>query len=164
MSLTRKYKFFWKARDFESQWHPSQFISNDDENIREYSNAEQYMMAQKALLFGDIRIFNLILKTTEPRVIKNLGRQVKNFDNKVWDKHKYDIVVKCNQYKFSQNPSLQKLLIDTGNLILVEASPFDKVWGIGFDAETALDNIDKWGENLLGKALMEVRSKLKQST
>jgi ribA/ribD-fused uncharacterized protein len=120
------------------------------------------MMAGKARLFGDVETEAKIMKTTDPRTIKKLGRAVKNFDEKKWNEHKYKIVLAGNIFKFSQNPELKKWLLDTGNKTIVEASPYDKIWGIGYGAKNAMDNMDKWGLNLLGKAVQEVRDLLLQ--
>ena len=99
-----------------------------------------------------------------PAKYKKLGRKVRNFDSKVWDEKKYDIVVEGNKAKFSQNPELMEFLLSTGDAILVEASPYDKIWGIGLDIETAKEgSVEDWkGENLLGCALMEARDWLKE--
>jgi ribA/ribD-fused uncharacterized protein len=118
------------------------------------------MMAQKALLFGDTESFKKILESTNAREMKQLGQKVRNFDQQTWDQHKYDIVKRGNLLKFGQNAEILKNLKETGTKILVEASPFDRIWGIGFTEKEAIANIHKWGQNLLGKALMDVRSEL----
>jgi ribA/ribD-fused uncharacterized protein len=99
-----------------------------------------------------------------PKTIKALGRQVINFDEKEWDKVKYKIVLNGNYYKFSQNVDMLEALRSTGNKVLVEASPYDKVWGVGLDENNEkIYNPSYWkGENLLGFALMEVRDELKK--
>ena len=128
----------------------------------EYSCCEQYMMAQKALLFGDQETHDKIMKTRIPRIMKQLGREVKNFDAAVWDAHAEDIVYKANFAKFSEEP-LKTHLLDTDNLDIAEASPYDLVWGIGIDAKNpdALDK-SKWrGQNKLGNILMRVREALR---
>ncbi len=142
-----------------SQWYPCQMT--DDAGIN-YSSAEQYMMAQKALLFNDIYHYEKILNTTSPKTAKNLGRKVKDYDQKVWDNNKYQIVLQGNRYKFSQNEDLKKILLETGSKILAEASPYDSIWGIGFKESQALENQEKWGLNLLGKVLMDVRLELSE--
>lgn len=143
-----------------SQWFNCKFVVDG----QEYHTAEQYMMMQKARLFGDDEIFNAIFFANSPREYKALGRKIKNFDDKVWNEHKYDIVVSGNKAKFSQNIDLKNFLLSTGDAILVEASPYDKIWGIGLDKETAKAGIiDDWkGQNLLGCALMDVRDFLKE--
>lgn len=138
-----------------SQWYNCTF----EVNGVQYHTAEQYMMASKARLFGDDDTLQEIMKATNPREYKALGRKIKGFNSETWDKHKYEIVVDGNKAKFSQNKGLKVLLLSTKDAILVEASPYDKIWGIGLDRETALKgSVDQWqGENLLGCALMEVR-------
>lgn len=162
-----KFLFFWghtpKRPDTVdqscmSQWFPSKFRVDDVE----YLTAEHWMMAEKARLFGDEKNLEAILKADHPGAAKKLGRQVQNFDSKVWESHCFSIVVAGNRAKFSQNPEMRGFLLRTGNKILVEASPYDKIWGIGLkgDDPKAL-RVEEWqGENLLGFALMEVRSEL----
>ena len=138
-----------------SQWYPCQF---EVDGVT-YTSAEQYMMAEKAKLFGDEEIRAEILNTDDPRMCKALGRKVKNFDKAVWDKEKEHIVRKGNTKKFLQNSALRSFLLSTGDKVLVEASPTDRVWGIGLGKNNpdALDP-QKWrGQNLLGFALMNVR-------
>ena len=124
-----------------------------------YHTAEQYMMASKALLFNDSEIYKEIMSASDPKSYKSLGRKIKGFDAAVWDSHKYNIVVEGNKAKFSQNPLLRNYLLSTGNAVLVEASPYDRIWGIGmYESQARQGSVDSWkGENLLGYALMEVR-------
>lgn len=138
-----------------SQWYPCQF---EVDGVT-YTSAEQYMMAEKAKLFGDEVIRAEILNTSDPRTCKALGRKVKNFDKAVWDKKKEDIVRNGNFEKFMQNDALRNFLLSTGDKVLVEASPTDLVWGIGLGKNNpdALDPVKWRGENLLGFALMTVR-------
>ena len=138
-----------------SQWYPCQF---EVDGVT-YTSAEQYMMAEKAKLFGDEEIRNEILSTDDPRKCKALGRKVKNFDKTVWDKEKRSIVGRGNTRKFLQNSALRDFLLSTDDKVLVEASPRDRIWGIGLGKNNpdALEP-SKWrGENLLGFALMSVR-------
>ncbi len=132
----------------------------------QYHTTEQYMMASKALLFGDNEVYQKIMEANNPHDYKKLGRKVRNFEPEPWDSKKSEIVVEGNKAKFSQNPDLKKFLLSTGDAILVEASPYDKIWGIGLDRETAMKgSVEQWqGENLLGCALMEVRDWLREST
>ena len=160
-----KYYFFYghqpdQKGNFLSQWYQCQFI----ENGIHYTSAEQYMMAHKALLFKDDKIFGQIMALADPRYIKSLGRRVANYDDDIWNEHKYEIVIQGNRLKFRQNPSLLKKLLATKKHILVEASPSDKIWGIGLDKEHAKKiSSREWpGQNLLGKALMEVRAELRK--
>lgn len=160
-----KFIFFWKpnANTIDEsclgQWQPSPFNIDGDK----YSCAEQYMMAQKAYLFDDEEIEKEIMNTSDPKLMKALGRKVRHFDPEVWDKAKYSIVLNGNYYKFAQNKEMRDFLLSTGDKILVEASPLDTIWGIGLgkDNEKA-QNIASWrGKNLLGFALMEVRDALR---
>lgn len=153
------YEFFYGG--IYSQFFPCIFL----EDGIQYTCAEQYMMAKKALLFNDMDSYNEILSLANPYKIKALGRRVKNFDQKIWDEYKEDIVFKGNLLKFSQNQELCKELLATENKEIVEASPTDIIWGIGL-AETDPDIYDKskWkGTNLLGKAIMKVRDVLKDT-
>lgn len=150
----KEYYFFWKGP--LSQWTNSEFI--DDEGIT-YNTAEQYMMYQKAKLFGDVEIMREILNTTSPREQQKLGRLVNNFDQNIWNENAISIVTKGNIYKFSQNKHLRDLLIETKDKFLVEASPIDKVWGIGLAEDNPLivDESNWQGTNWLGICLMNTR-------
>ena len=162
-----EFLFFWghKSKNNKvtksclSQWWPCTFKSN---NI-EYNCAEQYMMSEKAKFFKDEETYQLIMKESSPNKIKQLGRLVKNFNYEEWKKNKVNIVVQGNILKFSQNEELKKFLIETGDKILVEASPYDRIWGIGLNENNPdAKNPFKWkGENLLGFSLMEVRDIIK---
>ena len=165
-----KFLFFWghqSAKDGSvtqscfSQWWVAPFIINGVA----YRTAEHWMMAEKARLFNDNDVAQKVLKIPSPAEAKKLGRLVKNFNPAIWDKSKVEIVVKGNEQKFLQHQSLKEFLLNTGNKILVEASPVDNIWGIGLAADNkAVNNPLLWrGENLLGFALMEVRDKLKNN-
>lgn len=149
---------FWGG--YMSQW--AYFDFKDEDNIL-YKSAEQYMMYRKALTFLDTEMSTAILKESHPEKIKAMGRKVANFDDNIWDEHKYDIVFSGNLLKFRQNERIKKLLIDTGGCIIVEASHYDKIWGVGIrQDDDAIYDQKKWkGENLLGKVLMGVREKIK---
>jgi len=124
------------------------------------------MMAAKAELFGDGEIRAQILESRDPKQIKALGRKVRNFDQTLWDRAKYSIVLNGNWCKFSQNRALRDFLLSTGDSVLAEASPFDGIWGIRLPAASpeARDPLKWRGENLLGFALMEVRDELRRVT
>src|SRR5262245_43698308 len=121
--------FFWNG--WPAQWHPSPFVLG---GVR-YSCCEQYMMAEKARLFGDQETLSKILAAETPREQKALGRQVKPFDEQRWNSVCREIVYQGNLAKFTQNEDLLALLLATGEKTLVEASPTDKIWGIGLDAK-----------------------------
>lgn len=129
-----------------------------------YSSAEQYMMACKARLFRDNDIEKKIMNSNDPKEIKDLGRKVNNFDITIWDKNKYQFVVRGNYCKFAQNLKLREFLLSTSDIILVEASPYDDVWGIGMaEGDEGIDDPCNWkGTNYLGYALMEVRENIRQ--
>ena len=121
------------------------------------------MMARKARLFNDEEAARKIIATREPNHVKAIGRTVKNFDETIWEKHRFKIVVEGNLAKFQQYPELAQYLLKTGDRILVEASPSDHIWGIGMAKDNPhVEQPKSWkGLNLLGFALMEVREKLK---
>ena len=128
-----------------------------------YPTAEHCMMAEKARLFKDIEVEKEILEAKSPAEAKNLGRKVANLDEKIWNKHRFEIVCKGNFHKFSQHEDLKRFLLNTGDRIIVEYSPVDTIWGNGHskDHPNAF-NAEKWrGLNLLGFALMIVRDELK---
>ena len=127
------------------------------ENGVKFNCAEQYMMAHKALLFGDDKIYQKIMETSLPGKMKFLGRLVKNFDPVVWKKERYKIVYRVNLHKFEHNEDILKILKNTENSIIAEASPYDKIWGIGVKKSKNLTKNDWDGLNLLGEVLMEVR-------
>lgn len=165
--LTRSdFVFFWGHQNRQegqgkaclSQWYLCPFIVDDVY----YNCAEQYMMAEKARIFGDNEMRNQILSTYSQMEMKKLGRKVQGYDDEVWRAKRAEVVQKGNIAKFSQNAELEKFLIGTGSKILVEASPKDNIWGIGLE-ESSPDATEphKWlGENLLGFTLMEVRDLL----
>ena len=157
MKETLTHIYFWGS--IYSQWAKCSF---KDESNRIFSTAEQFMMYHKALLFGDTATAEAILKTNDPKKQKALGRLVKGFNEDLWNSNKFNIVVKGNLLKFSQSENLKKQLLSTENKVLVEGSPYDTVWGVGlkYDDPKILDEKNWQGENLLGKALMEVRKTL----
>ncbi|MVT09628.1 NADAR family protein [Chitinophaga tropicalis] len=162
------YTFFWGhtvtpgivTKSCFSQWWTSAFTVNN----KTYPTAEHWMMAEKARLFNDTAIEEKILQAPSPARAKQLGREVKNFDPAKWDKEKFNIVVKGNLHKFSQHPDLKAFLLNTRDSVLVEASPLDRIWGIGIGANNEhAENPLKWrGQNLLGYALMIVRDEFKK--
>jgi ribA/ribD-fused uncharacterized protein len=120
------------------------------------------MMAEKARLFGDGEAVQAILAAATPGEAKKLGRTVRDFDDTIWNAARFDLVVRGNVAKFGQDPALRDYLLGTRNRILVEASPRDRIWGIGLGAanERATDPTRWRGHNLLGFALMEARTRL----
>lgn len=123
--------------------------------------AEQAMMLSKAKFFNDDEIYNEICMTNSPSRQKMLGRMVKGFDQEKWDEVKRDFVENINYAKFSQNGAWGDLLMLTDDLELVEASPTDRIWGIGMSVDNPdLMKRELWGENLLGRAIMNSRDNL----
>jgi ribA/ribD-fused uncharacterized protein len=164
---TLKFLFFWGHTPSHgetvgpwclSQWFERPFLADGIT----FQTAEHYMMAKKALLFCDDELQSRIIAAKKPGEAKALGREINNFDESFWNAHKFDIVVEGNRQKFSQHEDLKAYLVGTGDRILVEASPVDRIWGIGLGADHPdAYRVDRWqGENLLGFALMEVRDLL----
>ncbi|MTH46620.1 NADAR family protein [Intestinirhabdus alba] len=163
-----KYLWFWGHRPaadgtvtaacFSQWWQGAPFSHNG----AIYATAEHWMMAGKARLFGDSVTLSRILAASTPGEAKKPGRTVKGFDKQRWRAHRFELVCEGNIYKFSQHPALKAFLLSTAPRVPVEASPVDKIWGIGLakhhpDAGTP----SRWrGENLLGFALMAVRDRL----
>jgi ribA/ribD-fused uncharacterized protein len=161
------YLFFWSHRPNAdgsigktcfSQWFEASF---EIDGIG-YPTAEHYMMASKARLFDDRVLLPEILAANHPRQTQTLGRNIQGFQAEIWNEHRFQIVVAGNLAKFQQNPQLREFILSTQDRILVEASPDDRIWGIGLAADAPnIDNPHYWqGTNLLGFALMEVRARL----
>lgn len=159
--------FFWGHRPSRtgavgpgclSQWWEVPFLVED----QRYLSAEHFMMAEKARLFGDESTRAQILAARNAGQAKALGQEVHGFDEAQWVAHRYDIVLTGNLAKFGQHPPLQSFLLQTGDRVLVEASPMDRIWGIGLAKEDSRAQDPRlWrGLNLLGFALMEVRDML----
>jgi ribA/ribD-fused uncharacterized protein len=160
------YMFFWGHREKTlgvadkscfSQWYPRGFRLDEVY----YPTAEHYMMVEKARLFEPSRM-EMVLNAKTTKEVKLLGRSIKNFDEKIWVEKSFDIVVKGNMAKFSQHEDLKAFLFSTGSKVIVEASLYDKVWGIGMlgDDKRALHPLEWNGLNKLGFVLMLVREKM----
>lgn len=156
MITTDKYVFFWGG--IYSQWYPSPVTING----MEFNCMEQWMMWNKAKLFKDDEMSDLIMEAAHPSVQKKLGRKVKGFNKEMWDAVAYDVVVKGNYAKFTQHKNLQEELLKTNDLTLVEASPEDEIWGIGMgETDYGVEDEKNWkGLNLLGKVITEVKKKI----
>jgi ribA/ribD-fused uncharacterized protein len=163
-----KYLFFWghaPRRDGSigasclSQWWPSPFVVD---GVR-YATAEHWMMAGKARLFGDAEAERQALDAGSPAAAKRAGRLVRGFDDAIWERERSAIVRAGSVHKFGQNAELRDFLLATGDRVLVEASPLDRVWGIGLASDDArAQDPALWrGLNLLGFALMEAREELR---
>jgi ribA/ribD-fused uncharacterized protein len=164
-----KYLMFWGhqpprsggvGKGCLSQWWPAEFTVD---GVR-YRTAEHFMMAGKARLFGDEEMASAIVAAGHPKQAKDLGRKVRGFDEEIWAAARFDLVVRGNLAKFGQNPELRDFLLGTGDRVLVEASPVDRIWGVGLAADDErAEQPERWrGLNLLGFALMEVRHALRQ--
>ncbi len=138
-----------------SQW----FLRSFERDGVNYASAEHVMMAGKARLFGDDEALAKILVASTPAEAKALGRAVRGFDAEAWSRARSGIVVQANVAKFSQHDDLRRFLLGTGDRVLVEASPRDRIWGIGMGASNPDARAPaKWrGQNLLGFALMAAR-------
>lgn len=162
-----KYVFFWGhtpadrgsvGKECLSQWYPAELTVDG----ARYATAEHFMMASKARLFGDTETEARVLAAGHPNEAKQLGRQVRGFDEAAWVDARFQLIVRGNVAKFGQNERLRDFLVGTGQRVLVEASPQDRIWGIGLTADDPrAGNPAKWlSLNLLGFALMEARAQL----
>jgi ribA/ribD-fused uncharacterized protein len=166
--LRPKYLCFWGHQPEKngtvgkgclSQWFHAPFSVEGDR----FATAEHFMMAEKARMFGDEEARVAVLAAASPAAAKALGRGVRHFDEARWNAARFDIVVRGNVAKFGQNPGLRDFLLATGERVLVEASPRDRIWGIGLGAANpAAEQPRQWrGLNLLGFALMAARAQLR---
>lgn len=162
-----KYVFFWRheaERPGEiapfclSNWYPAAF---EIDGVP-YPTTEHFMMAEKARLFDDREVLEQILAADHPGAVQKLGRQVRGFRNEPWNERRREIVVRGVAAKFSQNAELGDYLAGTKKRVLVEASPHDRIWGIGLskDDPRAQSPLEWRGLNLLGFALMEARDRI----
>lgn len=156
----RGFEFFFGAEHPFSNWHPATF---EVEGVT-YSCMEQFMMHRKALLFDDKQVAEMIMTARTPKEHKALGRQAKGFDEVIWREHREQIVLAGSLAKFGQNEDMLKLLLASGNKLLVEASRYDTLWGIGmFKDDPRATNPGQWlGQNLLGKVLARARDMLRE--
>lgn len=160
--MTEKFTFFWNGPF--SQWHFHDRHSTWAPQIKmhgmEFNCAEQYMMWRKATLFKDTEMADRIMASHSPHDMKmKYGRNVKNFDADLWNAHSRDFVFVASVAKFSQNPVLFDALAATSGTTLVEASPHDKIWGIGLgEGDPRTLSRDTWeGTNWLGEVLTNTR-------
>jgi len=156
--MKEKFTFFWKTESPFSQWYPAVFTV---EGLR-FNCAEQYMMYRKALLFDDGEMARKILDSGSPRTQKALGKNVRHFVELVWDENCREIVYTGNHAKFTQNPPLKAALFATAGTTLVEASPHDRIWGVGLaEDDSRIHDRKKWrGQNRLGEILARLREDL----
>jgi len=167
-----KFIFFYGHKNNDYDYLSNFYITpfKDDNDIL-YCCVEQYFVKKKQLLFdhNNDLLGNKIMNSINPFEIKKYGREVNNFNNDIWEKIRYNVMLEGLKYKFKNNEELKKKLISTYPKFLVEASPYDKIWGIGLNKHIAEELTEKalnenlnydyyWqGDNLLGKALMEIR-------
>lgn len=170
MKIKNGMVLFWETADVFSNWHKSQFTYSYIASITEepltvtFNCSEQYMMWVKAILFNDRETATAILKEKSPREQKVLGRTVRGYDDVYWKACARELMVGGLMAKFTQNPDMRQQLLDTGDMILVEASPYDAVWGVGLSADDPriLDQRNWLGTNWLGEVLMIVRDRLRK--
>ncbi|OXA46823.1 uncharacterized protein LOC110855922 [Folsomia candida] len=165
-----KFTFFYHAESPFSQFHYAKFTAapinfhnaEEELEVQEFSSCEMWMMYNKAKLFKDEDIATKILNTEEPFKCKKLGRQVKKFDQAIWNMHSRTIVKEGNRHKFTQNPALLEKLRATKGTTLAEASPRDLLYGIGLSANNPrASDRNKWrGRNVLGQILTDLRDEL----
>lgn len=172
MRITDKYVFFYK--DWLSNYQRTRFKINIDRLLNkeyhimceEFTSTEQAFMFIKALYFNDLNTAKKIKITDHPGDCRKLGRQVQNYNDSKWSKVRYNIFYELNLSKYCQDKNLQKKLLDSqfDNKIFVEASPIDRIWGVGLDENNPLiDDKENWrGTNFLGKILTEIRQKIKE--
>lgn len=148
-----RFTFFWRGPF--SQWHPSRFVIDGVT----YTHAEQYMMAEKARLFGDRETLAMIMKASNPKEQKALGKKVRGFVEEMWQQEVRPILFRGNRAKFSQNERLMELLLETEGTTLVEASPYDQIYGIGLaENDPRAKSRATWrGQNVLGDVLTKLR-------
>ena len=151
---TDNYIFFWK--NYLSQWYKRDMIID---NII-YCTAEQYMMAEKARLFKDEESLKIIMSSDSPATQKRQGRKVKNYDDNKWQEVCREVVFDANYAKFTQHKDLKEKLLKTDDKIIVEASPYDSLWGVALGPwdDAILDPANWKGKNWLGEAIMKVRA------
>ena len=155
------FTLFFGADDALSNWHPCKFVYRGFE----FQSVEQFMMFSKAKLFEDAASASAILAARHPKAQKALGRKVEGFDIEKWlSKREAIVYVGCRE-KFSQNPRLRTVLLATASTELVEASPYDRIWGVGLGERDPLilDKSNWRGTNLLGITLMKVRDTLRST-
>ncbi|MFL9876444.1 NADAR family protein [Paraburkholderia megapolitana] len=152
---------FFGADDALSNWHPCRFTYHGVD----FTSVEQLMMLSKAKLFADDMAAHQILATKDPMAQKMIGRKVKGFGLSLWESRRESIVFVGCREKFSQNPGLRTILLATAPTELVEASPYDLIWGIGLgERDSRVTDRRHWrGRNLLGITLMRVRDTLSRS-
>ncbi len=168
----REYIAFWGAKPSKlinkesfSNFFETHFTLTIKSGSYHFNCVEQFFMWYKAKKFKDQEIADKILMSNyNPKEVKRLGRQVKNYNDKEWDAVRASVMRTGLRLKFTQNEALKELLLSTGDKILVEASPYDRIWGAGIrENDSRISDPEKWpGKNLLGQLLMELREELRK--
>lgn len=165
MKITDEYVFFYK--DWLSNYQKTNFTVEWKGTTYTFSSTEKGFMYIKAITFGDLVTASKIMKTDDPNQCRKLGRQVKGYKDSEWEKIRYDVFYTLNWAKYTQDKELQKKLLDPkfDGKKFVEASPIDKIWGIGYAEDNP--NIEYaqiyWGKNYLGRILTNIRKRLKSA-
>lgn len=170
LHTTDKYIFFY---GYELQipeltfqnWYPAVFEEPSPklgQPPNRFPTGEHYIMYHKALLMHDTDTAALVLRAATPAEANRLGRGVKNYDGKLWRAERDGVAERLTYLKFSQVEECRRALLGSGEKEIAEASPQDRVWGIGFRGDEAEGREDEWGENVAGKALMKVRERLRR--
>ena len=166
MRITDKYVFFYK--DWLSNYQKTNFYLPSKEcPIFTFRTTEQAFMYFKALCFRDFRTAEEIYNWGEnPDKCRQLGRKVMWYNDEVWSAVRYKLFYELNYQKYSQDEKLKVKLLDPqfDGKIFVEASPIDKIWGVGLDENNPLiDDESNWlGKNYLGQILTNIREELKR--
>ncbi|WVR00040.1 hypothetical protein IAU59_007182 [Kwoniella sp. CBS 9459] len=157
--------YYWEVNDETpfhlacmSQWFATSFVDPDHPHLT-FPTAEHYMMYSKALIF-DPSVADDIARAPTPEKAKEMGRKIRNFDREKWNETADDVVERGNYLKFGQNDDLLKVILRTKGKTLVEASPTDRIWGIGFGVNDAKGKEEQWGSNRMGLALTRARDRL----
>lgn len=168
MKITDKYVLFWKEHPMcnftkcRIKFADPYYVPLENDPI-EFTSSEQMFMWFKAIFFGDEEMAEKILQSQTPQEARDLGQKVRNYDDEKWDKVRVDRMRTAVRYKFYQNEDLRKKLMDARyeGKTFVEASYYDRIWGIGYNESEAMDHLDNWGRNELGKILTDLRNELK---
>jgi ribA/ribD-fused uncharacterized protein len=155
MRITEKYTFFYGSDEVFSNWYPSPFTVGGVI----FPTSEHWMMHKKALLFDDVEIAEKILAAETPREAKALGRKVHNFYADTWNQYAQSIVSAGCYWKFASSLDLLEKLLATQGTTLVEASKYDRIWGVGLEQtdDRILDPKNWKGTNWLGEVLTDLR-------
>jgi ribA/ribD-fused uncharacterized protein len=165
MNQDQEFVFFCAAgRGKPFRCFSNWLLANFEENGVKFTSTEQYIMYHKALLMGEKNVAANILCTEDPAKIKQHGRSIKNYDDELWSKRRYEVGLQGNRLKFAADSELAEKLLSTGNAIIAEAASYDPIWGIGMsEKDPNVRDQTKWGQNLLGKVLMQVREELRNA-